>query len=419
MRLGIRSELFQTSLGLIAASVLAAGAYLATVLDAELSSRVQDDLLIRLSFVQRDSSAFDAGMDDRASWDRPADDLGRRGKGRVTIVRRDGVVLGDSEVELSDLARLESHSDRPETIDAFATGSGSSTRWSSTLKKRMANASLRGTLLLGPEVAGKSPLELIRNAVLKKILDDAAASTGPLSAEMEIGDLKPRRLLVHASLLAGGPRGVLAVFVDVTDLRRLETVPGSASPPSASSWEASLRGRPAALPATVHLVATRSSLALAILGGMARILLVEDEADLRRVLVFNLLGAGHRPIEAEGGLEGLRLARQHRPELVLLDLLLPDLSGQEVCRALKAHAATEAIPVVMLTARGEVEDRVRGLELGAEDYVVKPFSVREVLLRVAAVLRRKAGADLAASSELRCGPVRIDASERRVYVDDS
>ncbi|HCF59891.1 MAG TPA: DNA-binding response regulator, partial [Myxococcales bacterium] len=121
---------------------------------------------------------------------------------------------------------------------------------------------------------------------------------------------------------------------------------------------------------------------------MARLLVVEDEVDLQEVLAYNLRRAGHEVLAALRGQEGLRLAREKRPALVLLDLMLPDLPGTEVCRALKADPATRAIPVVILTARGDEPDRVIGFELGADDYVVKPFSVRELVLRVEAVLRR-------------------------------
>src|SRR5512143_2470103 len=121
---------------------------------------------------------------------------------------------------------------------------------------------------------------------------------------------------------------------------------------------------------------------------MARILVVEDEADLRQVLAYNLGQAGHEVLAAERGAVGLGLARERHPDLVLLDLMLPDVSGLEICRSLKSDAALRTIPVIMLTARGEEIDRVVGFELGADDYVVKPFSVRELILRIAAVLRR-------------------------------
>ena len=155
---------------------------------------------------------------------------------------------------------------------------------------------------------------------------------------------------------------------------------------------------------------------------MARILVVEDEPDLRQVLSYNLRDAGHDVSTAAEGRKGLALAAQERPDLVLLDLMLPDMSGLEVCRTLKGDALTRDIPVVMLTARGEEIDRVVGFELGADDYVVKPFSIRELLLRLRAVLRRGAlpaepVAD--APAQIRFGRLVIDAGAHRVWVDDA
>lgn len=364
MRLGIRSKLFLVTLALITVSVVVADTYLSRALDADLTARVQADLLVRLNFVERDASSFAASLDDRTAWDRLADDLGRRGEGRVTIVRRDGVVLGDSELDLAGVEQVENHADRPEIAEALSDKQGASTRWSSTLKQRMmyvavpfqrdgkvagavrlaksltevdhalshvrrfvfgstgialalatvllllashwmsrsvrwlteaarrmaagdlevrtrasghdelallgraldqlatslqgalgtarkerdlmsrvlegmregvllldeeghvalANTALRAMLLLDADVVGKSPLEVVRNASLKRILDEATSATEAVSGELELGDIKPRRLLVHAAALRGDPKGVLAVFVDVTDLRRLETV---------------------------------------------------------------------------------------------------------------------------------------------------------------------------------------------------
>jgi two-component system phosphate regulon response regulator PhoB len=117
------------------------------------------------------------------------------------------------------------------------------------------------------------------------------------------------------------------------------------------------------------------------------------------------------------GQEGIRLAREQRPELMLLDLMLPDVSGIEVCRALKENPATKGIPVLMVTARGEEIDRVVGFEIGADDYVVKPFSVRELLLRVQAVLRRSRGEPEASDSMIEFGRLRIDRGAHRVWVD--
>jgi two-component system phosphate regulon response regulator PhoB len=155
---------------------------------------------------------------------------------------------------------------------------------------------------------------------------------------------------------------------------------------------------------------------------MARILVVEDEADLRQVLSYNLRDAGHEVVLAAEGRKGIELALEQAPDLVLLDLMLPDVSGLEVCRALKSNERTREIPVVMVTARGEEIDRVVGFELGADDYVVKPFSVRELLLRLRAVLRRGAvPADEAAlpvsQSQVHFGRLALDVGAHRVWVD--
>jgi two-component system phosphate regulon response regulator PhoB len=151
---------------------------------------------------------------------------------------------------------------------------------------------------------------------------------------------------------------------------------------------------------------------------MAKVLVIEDERDLQQVLTYNLAQAGHEALSAERGAEGLRLARTARPDLILLDLMLPDISGTDVCRALKDDAATRAIPVVMLTARGEEVDRVVGFELGVDDYIVKPFSVRELLLRIQAVLRRaKSEPPGTAPATIEFGCLKIDRAAHRVWVD--
>ncbi len=155
---------------------------------------------------------------------------------------------------------------------------------------------------------------------------------------------------------------------------------------------------------------------------MARILVVEDEEDIRQILAYNLGQSGHEVLTADRGAAGLDLARKERPELVLLDLMLPDISGLEVCRQLKSDPALREVPVMMLTARSEEIDRVVGFELGADDYVVKPFSVRELILRVQAVLRRSrgtaSGVNADSEAELVFGRLRVDRSAHRTWVDD-
>ena len=151
---------------------------------------------------------------------------------------------------------------------------------------------------------------------------------------------------------------------------------------------------------------------------MASILVIEDEPDLLQVLDYNLTQAGHTVTCVAQGNTGLEYARNELPQLILLDLMLPDISGMDVCRALKERPDTRGIPVIMVTARGEEIDRVVGFELGADDYVVKPFSVRELLLRVQAILRRnKRDSDPATSDIVEFGRLRIDRGAHRVWVD--
>jgi two-component system, OmpR family, phosphate regulon response regulator PhoB len=148
---------------------------------------------------------------------------------------------------------------------------------------------------------------------------------------------------------------------------------------------------------------------------MSRILVIEDERDLQKVLEFNLAQAGHEVICTTHGRVGLTIARERQPEVVVLDLMLPDLPGTEVCKALRKDAATAGMLVLMLTARGEEVDRIVGFEIGADDYVVKPFSVRELLLRIEALLRR--GKERVQSDQpIEFGCLRIDREAHRVWV---
>ena len=118
------------------------------------------------------------------------------------------------------------------------------------------------------------------------------------------------------------------------------------------------------------------------------VLVVEDEADVVDLLRYHLKRAGFKVLEASSGADGLTAVRANRPDAVILDIMLPGMTGLEVCRALKSERDTASIPLLMLTARSEVDDRVKGLEFGADDYVTKPFSPKEVVLRVQALLRR-------------------------------
>ncbi|UFS71277.1 response regulator transcription factor [Geomonas sp. RF6] len=148
---------------------------------------------------------------------------------------------------------------------------------------------------------------------------------------------------------------------------------------------------------------------------MRTILIIEDEKDLAELLAFHLEKEGFRPALAHDGITGLAEARANLPDMIILDLMLPGMMGTEVCRLLKGAEKTARIPIIMLTAKGEEIDRVVGLELGADDYVVKPFSTRELLLRVRAVLRRS-GAEAEAPQTVQIGPVLIDMERHLVMV---
>jgi len=151
---------------------------------------------------------------------------------------------------------------------------------------------------------------------------------------------------------------------------------------------------------------------------MSLILIVDDEQDLNSALEYNLQKDGHQTRSALTGQQALELAgKEPVPDLVLLDLMLPDMSGVEVCRQLRQSAATRRIPVLMLTARTEEIDRVVGFEVGADDYVVKPFSVRELMLRVKAILRRAHTQEGEEPRETTFGCLKIDSEGHRLWVD--
>jgi two-component system phosphate regulon response regulator PhoB len=149
---------------------------------------------------------------------------------------------------------------------------------------------------------------------------------------------------------------------------------------------------------------------------MSRVLVIEDEEDLQQILDYNLRQSGCEVSAAVRGKEGLKLAAQQAPDLVILDLMLPDMAGTEVCKQLKADPKTRHVPVLMLTAKGEEIDRVLGFELGAEDYVTKPFSVRELMLRVQAILRRTRTPQGESSQIFEFGVLRVDRAAHRVWV---
>ena len=144
----------------------------------------------------------------------------------------------------------------------------------------------------------------------------------------------------------------------------------------------------------------------------SRVLIVEDEPDIRDLLAWHLEREGYRVARSGDGAQALREIASQPPDLVLLDLMLPGVSGLEICRRLRQDPATAALPVIMLTAKGDEVDRVVGLEVGADDYIVKPFSPKEVLARVRAVLRRTTGAP--PTGRLAVGDVTLDPATHEV-----
>jgi len=145
------------------------------------------------------------------------------------------------------------------------------------------------------------------------------------------------------------------------------------------------------------------------------ILVIDDEPELVKLLDYNLTRAGYLVLSAKDGENGLAAARKHSPDAIILDVMMPGLDGWEVCKRLRTDPSTSAIPILMLTAKAEEGDRVLGLELGADDYVTKPFGVRELLARVKALLRRSEIAT-ASPEVVKSGKIVIDSSRRTVTV---
>jgi two-component system phosphate regulon response regulator PhoB len=148
------------------------------------------------------------------------------------------------------------------------------------------------------------------------------------------------------------------------------------------------------------------------------ILIVEDERDVQTLLDFNLRAEGFETLRASSAEEALSWLRSRVPDLVLLDLMLPDLPGTEVCRRIKSDPRTSAVPVVVLSARGDEVDRVVGFELGADDYVAKPFSVRELVLRLRSVLRRTSARVAPVRLVLTIGAITLDREAHRCTVSN-
>ena len=142
-----------------------------------------------------------------------------------------------------------------------------------------------------------------------------------------------------------------------------------------------------------------------------RILVVEDDADVRGLIRLQLRAAGFDVMEACNGAEGLAMAKNDLPSVILLDIMMPEMNGIEVCRALRRNPATSRIPILMLTAKTAEEDKVAGFEVGADDYVTKPFSPRELVLRVRAVARRKPDQGMAKPIPARAGLITMDRNE--------
>ena len=156
----------------------------------------------------------------------------------------------------------------------------------------------------------------------------------------------------------------------------------------------------------------------AITGG-ERILVVDDEPDIVALVVYHLAKAGFRISTASNGADALRLAQQDRPALIVLDLMLPGMSGLEVLDQLRSDEAGQDIAVLLLTARREEADRIKGLSQGADDYLTKPFSPQELVLRVRNILRRMSQAQSGLPDVVRVGPIHIDRSAHRVTVDNA
>jgi len=147
-----------------------------------------------------------------------------------------------------------------------------------------------------------------------------------------------------------------------------------------------------------------------------RILVVDDEPDITALVAYHLAKAGYRVITAANGRDALRTAREERPDLVVLDLMLPGVSGYDVLAELRRREETKDLGIIVLTARKDEPDRIKGLSLGADDYLPKPFSPQELVLRVGAVLRRLAAPAVATGGLVTAGPIALDRSAHRVTV---
>ena len=151
---------------------------------------------------------------------------------------------------------------------------------------------------------------------------------------------------------------------------------------------------------------------------MAKLLIIEDEADIRELISFNLEMSGYEVLKARDGEEGLRMARSEKPDLIILDLMLPGMDGLKVCSHLKKDSDVKDVPVIMLTARSEDDDIISGLETGADDYITKPFSPRILIARVKAALRRiQSGSEEKASSLIAIHDLVIDTARHEILLN--
>lgn len=150
-----------------------------------------------------------------------------------------------------------------------------------------------------------------------------------------------------------------------------------------------------------------------------KILIVDDEINIRELMKFNLEKEQYEVLEAEDGAQALTCIERENPDLVLLDLMLPKLDGIEVCKRVKSNPKTAGIPIIMLTARADEIDKIIGLEMGADDYITKPFSPREVVARVRAVLRRQQPASSSVAGELVVGDIKVNFISYEVWVGEN
>jgi len=149
-----------------------------------------------------------------------------------------------------------------------------------------------------------------------------------------------------------------------------------------------------------------------------KILIVDDEEHIVELLHFNLLNAGYEVLSANNGIDAVKIAKAEKPSLLLLDLMLPGMDGFDVCKEIKRDAEMKKTSIIMLTAKGEELDKILGLELGADDYITKPFSVRELLARVKAVLRRTSSFNETEDDVYNSENLKVDFERHEVYVND-